>query len=249
MNNCLVSIVTPAYNCKNTIDKTYKSIVNQTFSDWEWIIVEDHSTDGSFDFINSIIKNDNRVVLLRTNNNSGAAVARNLGIEKAKGKYIAFLDADDSWKNNKLEKQIAFMENNKYYFTFTNYDVLLPNGTVKKRRIKKQKITYKDLLNRNYIGCLTVVYDCIVLGKQYMPIDCEKREDHGAWLDITRKGVIAYRLDDYLSTYNATNQSVSSNKVKMIKYQYRIYRKHEGFGIIKSMWYLAICCINKVFTW
>lgn len=247
MNNSLVSIVTPAFNCKNTIEETYLSIKNQTFKSWEWIVVDDHSTDGTFDLVKQLAKNDKRIIVLQTEKNSGAAVTRNVGIEKASGRFIAFLDSDDMWKEDKLEKQIAFMKNNDYQFTFSNYELFYENGNKKQYRIKKDCIKYKDLLKTNSIGCLTAVYDADSLGKIYMPLDCEKREDHGAWLDILKKGVNAYRLDEYLAIYRVGNSSVSSNKRKMLKYQYRLYRKHEGFNVIKSTWYLMLCVLNKIF--
>jgi glycosyltransferase involved in cell wall biosynthesis len=243
----LVSIITPAFNCENTIKETYESIKNQSFYSWEWIIVEDHSNDNSFTIIKDIVKNDRRVIFFQTSKNSGAAIARNLGISNAKGRYVAFLDADDLWEKEKLTSQITFMEKNNYSFTFTNYDLLYSNGKIRKHRIKKDVVTYKQLLKTNYIGCLTVVYDASILGKIFMPLDCEKREDHGAWLDITRKGVNAYRLDEYLSIYRIGNESVSSNKAKMMKYQYRLYRKHEKFCAIKSLWFTFLCSVNKVF--
>ena len=248
MNKCVVSVITPAYNCEQFIQKTYESICNQSFLDWEWIIIEDHSKDNSYEFIQKMIDGDNRVRLFRTEKNSGAAVARNVGIENAKGKYIAFLDADDLWKKDKLTKQIAFMEENNYSLTFTNFDILLPNGSMSRKTVKKDTITYKDLLKRNFMGCLTVIYNQDEIGKHYMPVDCEKREDHGAWLDITRSGIIAYKLDDYLSIYRVFGTSVSSNKFRMLKYQYRLYRRHEKFNVLKSLWYLGICCFYRIFT-
>ena len=243
----LVSIVTPAYNCINTIKKTYDSVLSQTFKDWEWIIVEDHSKDNSFDFIKEMTRNDKRVILLRTEKNSGAAVARNVGIEKASGKFVAFLDADDLWYPEKLEKQIEFMKNNDYLLTYTDYDLLLANGKTKQYVTKKSSFTYKSLLKTNGIGCLTAMYDASKLGKVYMPLDCEKREDHGIWLDMTRNGLIAYKLSAILSTYRVGNGTVSSSKFKMVKYQYLLYRKHEKFNIIKSAWYVFLCSFNKVF--
>lgn len=242
----IVSIITPAYNCKKTIKETYDSILAQTFSDWEWIVVDDHSNDGSFEYVKEITAGDNRVLVFQTAQNSGAAVARNLGIEKASGKYIAFLDSDDFWKKDKLSHQIQFMEENNYYFTFTNYDLLYSNGKIKQHRVRHDIITYKMLLKSNHIGCLTVIYNSETLGKIFMPLDCEKREDHGAWLDIVRTGVNAYRVDEYLSVYRIGEKTVSSNKTKMMKYQYRLYRKHEKFGAIKSLWYTLICSVNKI---
>lgn len=242
----IVSIITPAYNCKKTIKETYESIRAQTFSDWEWIVVDDHSRDGSFEYIKEITAGDNRVIVLRTPQNSGAAVARNLGIGKASGRYIAFLDSDDLWKEEKLSHQIKFMQENNYFFTFTNYDLLYSNGKIKQHRVKHDVITYRTLLKSNHIGCLTVIYDSEMLGKVFMPLDCEKREDHGAWLDIVRIGINAYRLDEYLSIYRIGEKTVSSNKTKMMKYQYRLYRKHEKFGVLKSLWYTLVCSINKI---
>ena len=247
MTRPLVSIITAAYNCKSTIRETYESIKNQTFLFWEWIIIDDHSTDGSFEYVNEMVKNDDRVIVLQMSNNSGAALARNTGIDKARGRYIAFLDADDLWKKEKLSSQITFMERNNYSFSFTNYDLLYGDDKIGKHRIKKDYVTYRQLLKTNYIGCLTVIYDSLNLGKVYMPLDCEKREDHGAWLDITKKGTNAYRLDEYLSIYRIGSGSVSSNKRKMMKYQYRLYRKHEKFCVIKSLWYTFLCSVNKVF--
>lgn len=247
MNKPLVSIITPAFNCKDTIKETYESIKNQTFESWEWVVVEDHSKDDTFEYIKELIKDDNKVALLQTDKNSGAAVARNLGIEKASGKYIAFLDSDDLWKKEKLSHQIQFMQENNYFFTFTNYDLLYSDGKIKQHRIKYDIITYKKLLKSNHVGCLTVIYDSEALGKVFMPLDCIKREDHGAWLDITKRGVNAYRLDEYLSVYRIGENTVSSNKIKMMKYQYKLYRNHEKFGAIKSLWYVLICSANKLF--
>ena len=245
MKKPLVSIITPAYNCVSTIEETYKSIFNQTFSDWEWIIIEDHSNDGSFDFIKSMIKDDTRVKLFQTEKNSGAAIARNIGIEQSNGRFIAFLDADDLWKERKLELQIDFMMKNGFAFTFTNYDVLFPNGKIVKYKIKKEHLTYKNLLKTNDIGCLTVVYDTNQLNKVLMPVDCFKREDYGAWLDITRNGVIAYKLNESLSIYRLDSNSVSSNKIRLLKYQYNVYRRHEKFNLFKSFWLLLVCSLKK----
>ena len=243
----LVSIITPAFNCLSTILSTYESIKSQTFLSWEWIIVEDHSTDGTFEYIKKLTENDNRVTLLRTSKNSGAAVARNTGIECAKGRYIAFLDADDLFKKEKLEKQIEFMQKNKYAFTFTDYDLMANNNIIGTHVIKHNFINYKMLLKSNFIGCLTAVYDSDIVGKVFMPIDCEKREDHGAWLDITRKGIEAKKLGESLSIYRLGDKTVSSNKLRMIKYQYKLYRKHEKFGVLKSSWYVLVCSLYKIF--
>lgn len=246
-NKVEVSIITPAFNCRDTIKATYESINNQSFSNWEWIVIEDHSTDESFDYIKKMIANDDRVTLLRTDSNSGAAVARNVGIQAAKGRFISFLDADDLWMPDKLELQVKYMKQNGYALTCSNYQLLYKNGATKEFRLKKDKITYKMLLRSNYLGCLTVIYDSEQLGKVLMPLDCEKREDYGAWLDITRNGVVAHCLDKTLSIYRIGSYSVSSNKLRMIKYQYRVYRTHEKFCVFKSLWFVLLCSLNKIF--
>lgn len=244
----LVSIITPAYNCIETIEETYNSIKKQTYSNWEWIVIEDHSSDGSFDFLVNLSKKDKRIVLLRTNKNSGTAVARNIGIDCSKGRFISFLDADDMWKPNKLEVQIDFMIKNNVPFTYSNYDVLLPSGKIKLFAPKRTSANYKSLLKRNDIGCLTVVYDSAKIDNAYMPLDSLKREDYAAWLDVTKKGVVAIKIDKSLATYRLGNASLTSNKKKMIKFHYRVYRYHEKFNAFKSFYYLIIFMLNKRFS-
>lgn len=242
-----ISIITAAYNCSDTILETYNSIKKQTFFDWEWIVVEDHSTDDTFAVLKNLSSNDNRIILLQTPTNSGAAKARNLGISKASGRFIAFLDSDDMWKHDKLEKQLKFMLENNYAITYSNYDVLSPDGTVKPFIPKSNSTNYKQLLKKCDIGCLTVMYDTEKLSKVFMPIDTPKREDYTTWLDITRNGVVAYKLDENLAIYRLSSTSVSHNKFKMLKYHYNVYRKHERFNVFKSLYYLIIHSINKIF--
>lgn len=246
----MVSIITPAFNASKTIFDTYYSLKSQTFEDWEWIVVDDCSTDNTFEIISEIAKKDNRVVLIRNCINSGAAQSRNAGISRAKGRYIAFIDSDDLWLSEKLAKQLEFMSKHNYPFTFTNYFIVKSSGKKRDYCVKRDFVTYKNILRTNPIGCSTVVFDSFVLGKQYMPTDSPKREDHAAWLDILKKSEKAYRLPESLTLYRVGNKSVSSNKFKMIKYQYRMYRDHEKFNCFKALWYTFIVSINKVLkTW
>lgn len=243
----LISIITPAYNCASTIEDTFSSIQSQTYKNWEWIIVNDCSTDNTLKVIEKIANTDHRVHIINLGMNTGAAVARNKGIEFAKGRFIAFVDADDLWKPEKLEHQIKFMMDNSYSFSYTDYYIFFPNGKRKIYRTKKTYVTYKNLLKSNMIGCLTVMYDASLLGKQFMPTDSPKREDHAAWLDLIKVTKKAYRLGEILSEYRVGVKSVSSKKTQMIKYQYRLYRKHEGFNPIKSWWYTLCVIFNKAF--
>lgn len=243
----LVSIITPLFNASRTIQETYLSIKAQTYSNWEWIVVNDCSVDNSLELLKEIADKDTRVKIISLESNSGAAVARNKGIELAQGRFIAFLDSDDLWRKDKLKQQVAFMLDNNYSFTYTDYFILFPDGSKKQFKSKKKFVTYKNLLYSNMIGCLTVVYDASIVGKQYMPLDAEKREDHAAWLDLIKISGKAFRLDKVLSEYRVGNVSVSSNKRKMIKYQYRLYRIHEQFNPIKSAWYTFCVIFNKIF--
>lgn len=244
----LVSIITPAYNCSKTILETFKSIKSQSYKNWEWIIVEDHSLDDSFGFLTNLAKEDDRIVLLRTTKNSGTATARNVGIDAARGRFISFLDADDLWKPNKLKTQISYMIDNDMVFTYSDYDVLFEDGRMVQFTPKRKCADYKSLLRRNDIGCLTVAYDASKIGKAYMPLDAQKREDYAAWLDITKKGIVAVKISENLAIYRLGSASLTSNKKKMVKYHYRVYRYHEKMGVLKSIFYLLIFSMNKRFT-
>lgn len=244
----LVSIITPAYNCSKTILETFKSIENQSYSNWEWIVVEDHSSDNTFELVNNLATANKKIVLLRTPKNSGTAIARNLAIDKAKGRFISFLDADDLWKPNKLQTQIDFMLKNNASFTYSNYDVLTEDDKITSFVPKKDFADYRTLLKRNDIGCLTVAYDTLKVGKAYMPLDAQKREDYAAWLDVTKRGIVAIRINENLAIYRLGNATLTSNKKKMIKYHYRVYRHHEKMGILKSLYYLFVFSLNKRFS-
>lgn len=243
----LVSIITPAYNASKTLNETFESVLSQTYDAWEWIVINDCSKDDTKDVLENLAKKDSRVVVVNLDKNGGAANARNVGIKLAKGEYIAFLDADDAWKNNKLEKQINFMEENGYDFTFSNYDVKYPDGKIILFAPKHDFVTYKMLLKTNCIGCLTVMYNCKNLGKKYIPMDATKREDHAYWLDITKSGTKAYRLNESLACYRVGEGSVSSKKFQMFKYQYKMYRIHEKFNPFKSLHYTLVVTFNKIF--
>lgn len=243
----VVSIITPLFNSSKYLEETYKSVINQTYKDFEWIVVDDKSTDDSYLLANKLAQKDSRIKVLQVKENGGAAKARNLGIKNANGRFIAFLDSDDMWMPDKLEKQIDFMLKNNYAFTYSNYEVLNKNGSKVLFNPKKSKTDYKRLLKTCDIGCLTVIYDTEQLGKVYMPEDTPKREDYATWLDITRSGVIAYKLNETLATYRLSDNSVSSKKFSMLRYHYNVYHKHEHFGVLKSFWYLGIHSFNKLF--
>lgn len=160
MQEGLVSIVTPVYNAERFINETIDSVMAQTYDNWELILVDDCSSDNSAAIIDEYVKKDSRVKYIKNKENSGAAVSRNAGIEMAKGQYVAFVDSDDVWKPEKLEKQLAFMKKNNYAFTFTAYRYVLEDGTVTDKIANTvEKINYDGLLKNTVIGCSTVVID------------------------------------------------------------------------------------------
>ena len=242
-----VSIVTPAYNAAGTLMRAYDSVRSQTFDNWEWIIVDDGSTDETLNMIEKLKNNDCRVKAIFHKRNEGAAKARNDGIACASGDYVAFLDADDIWMPQKLQKQLTFMIQSGHDFTCTAYEVILPRGNKTLYCPKTTQISYRSLLTYNCIGCLTVMYKKSSFPEFSMPLNAPKREDHAAWLSVTRGGTVIHCLNEALAVYYNLGNGVSSKKISMIKYQYNIYRRCEGFSIIKSCFYLIVLMFNKLF--
>lgn len=232
----LVSIITPVYNAEKYIEDTIKSVLNQSYMNWELILINDCSSDCSMNIIKKYNDRDSRIRVIELNKNSGPAVARNTGIECAHGRFIAFLDSDDIWMPNKLEVQLNFMKKNNIYFSFTEYLKINENG--ENRGIVKvpKNLTYTELLKSNIIGCLTVVYDTHGIGKVYMP-DIRKRQDYGLWLKILREHTNAYGIQKCLAKYRVRKNSVSSNKIKAASYQWQVYRKIEQLNLFKSIYY------------
>ena len=241
----LVSIVMPNYNSEKYLKETIESVLAQTYTNWELLFVDDCSTDNSLEIVRSY--QDSRIKILQNDKNSGAAVSRNYALREAKGRWIAFLDSDDLWMPEKLEKQIVFMETNGYAFTFTDYDVIDENSvTISHFKPRLDICMYKDILKHNHIGCLTVIYDSEKMGKVLMPTNAIKREDLACWLSILKNGERAYCLHECLARYKVHSNSVSSNKLKMLKYQWKVYRKVENLSIIKSCYYMLHWAINGV---
>lgn len=252
MSNCsihhvneLISIITPVYNAEKYLPAHIASIQAQTHTNWEHILVDDCSSDGSAALIQSYQKEDPRIIYHRLKENGGAGVARNRAIELAKGNYIAFLDSDDQWYPEKLDRQLQFMQQNNYHFTFTDYDMVDETGKKLPKYIKcKPKVTYKTALYKNPIGCLTVMYSVDFFGKQYMP-SIRKRQDYALWLNLLKK-TDGYGLNGCLASYRTGNASISANKFDLLKYEWRIYREVEGLSWLKSVFYLLSAIILKL---
>lgn len=241
----LVSIITPSYNSEKFISKTINSVLLQTYTNWELIIVDDVSPDNANNIIEEYVKKDNRIKLIKLENNSGAALARNKAIEEAKGRFIAFLDADDCWKKDKLEKQINFMIKNDYAFTYTAYEKVDENGIFLGNMGVPQKVSYSSLLKTCVIGCLTSVYDTQKLGKVYMPL-IRKRQDFGLWLKILKKVDFAYGIKENLAVYTVRTDSISANKRSAAQFTWKLYREVEKLNIFKASYYFCNYAVRGV---
>ncbi len=236
MTSCkkMVSIITPCYNAVRCIQDTIQSVISQTYQDWEMLIVDDCSTDNSVDIVRSLAEKEPRIKLFSTEKPSGSpSLPRNIGIENAKGEYIAFLDADDLWLPDKLDKQVKFMENNGYDLSYSFYEKINWDGKREDRLIQTRDITdYKKLLKSNSIPCLTSMIRKSVIGDtRFKQIP---QEDFCFWLDILKKGVIAYNLKELTALYREANNSRSANKLDMFKGYWNVIRNHQKISFIPA---------------
>ncbi|WP_426595914.1 glycosyltransferase family 2 protein [Pectobacterium brasiliense] len=235
----LVSIIMPTYNSEHTLEESINSVLSQTYINWELIITDDCSDDLTQEILKKYSEYEKRIKFFVNEVNMGAGFSRNRSIDAAEGDYIAFLDSDDLWLPEKLEKQINFMSNNNYALTYTAYRKIDEKGNVIGKFIPPIVTTYNKLLYSNVIGCLTAIYDARILGKCYMPL-IRKRQDMALWLDILKNYPEAHCLQEELALYRISRNSISSNKVKILKHQWFFYRNVLGFGYIKSIFYFSI---------
>ncbi|MCD9522774.1 glycosyltransferase [Photobacterium carnosum] len=245
----LVSIITPAFNCSNTILETYNSIKNQSYSNWEWLITDDCSSDNTIDIIKSIIVNDKRVHLFKHNINMGAAAARNNSIKQSSGDFIAFIDSDDLWHFDKLELQIIFMRED-IDFSFTSYELIDDKG----KRLNKYidikngfSFNYNDMLKKKAtLGCSTVILRKNAFSKiKMLPI--KTGEDYSLWLDLLSQDKIAYKLDKVMMLYRIMPNSLSRNKFKTARRQWGIYRNIRDMSLLASFYVYLYYIFNAVF--
>lgn len=239
--NPLVSIIMPAFNSSKTICDSIHSVQSQYYPNWELLVVDDCSTDNTSKILQNFTKQDERIHYFRLLVNGGAAISRNLGIKEAKGRFIAFLDADDIWLPEKLHKQIQFMLNNNVFFSYSAYQKFDKHGN-RGIVIPPEFTNYKKLLCGNIIGCLTAVYDAEALGKCYFP-NIRKRQDMGLWLEILKKIDIAQGLPEVLAKYRCDN-GMSANKMKVLSYQWKLYRNIEKLSFLSSLKYFLIYAIR-----
>lgn len=241
----LVSVVMPAYNASKTILGSIESVLSQSFKSLELIVVDDCSNEDLERLLKPTLSSDSRLRFVRLERNYGAAFARNIAIELAVGRYIAFLDSDDLWFPNKIETQISFMCENDVAFSYSAYEKIDENGKTFGVMGVSERISYTDLLKTCSIGCLTAIYDTNKVGKIYMPINT-KREDFGTWLMILKKVDYAYGVNEVLAQYRVYDSQTSSKKTKMAKENWRLYRDVEKLGLLKSVYYFSHYAIRGV---
>ena len=246
MENNLVSIITPVYNAERFIQPTINSVQNQTYSNWELLLIDDCSTDMSKEIIESCVQFDSRIKYFRLENNMGAAYTRNFGIKNAKGRYIAFIDSDDLWETNKLDLQLEFMKKFSYPFTFTSYRLIDEKGNNMNKVIKAPEVVdYNYLLKNTIIGCSTVVIDRELNGDFRMPL-VRKGQDTATWLSILKNGKKAHGLNVTLASYRKVNGSISSNKMGALKRTWYLYRHIEKLSIFKSCYVFIFYILNAI---
>ena len=238
--NDLVSIVMPSYNTGRFIKETIESVLAQSYTNWELIIVDDCSTDNTDEIVNQYLADD-RIRYIKNDTNSGAAVSRNRALREAKGRWIAFLDSDDIWHPEKLERQLKFMIENQYAFTFTDYRIQL-NGVWQPHICTGPNVVNKrKMYNYCYFSTITVIYDREVVGLIQIE-DLKKNNDYAMWLQAVEK-TKCYRLPECLSYYIKHDNSVSGgSKVKLIKWHYILFRKGQHKNALTS----AILTLNNL---
>lgn len=241
MSDDLVSIIMPSYNCGAFLEESIRSVQVQTYQNWELIFMDDCSTDDSIAKASSMQNKDNRIRVLRNNENCGAAYTRNHALKEAKGRWIAFLDSDDLWMPDKLEKQIRFMEDNKYSFSYTCYAEMDSNGNDSGIIVSgPSKITKAGMFAFCWPGCLTVMYDANVFGLVQIE-DIKKNNDYAMWLKVCQKAD-CYLLPEVLAKYRRGRAgSVSTHGITtMIGWHYKLWRVAEKRSVIASLWLTGV---------
>lgn len=237
-----VSVVIPVYNSSKHLKECIDSVINQTYSNLEIILVDDKSTDNSLDIINSY--KDKRIKVVKLSKNNGVANARNRGVDKATGKYICYLDSDDYWMLDKIEKQIKFIKDNNYIFIYSDY-AFFKNGKKHNTHVPKS-ITYKEALKNTTIFTSTVMFNMNYLTKEdiYMP-NIKRGQDTACWWQVLKKGITAYGLNEVLSIYRVEGKSLSSNKFVSLKRTWNLY-KRENINIFKRIYYFLCYVFNAI---
>ena len=241
----LVSIILPYYKKINYIANTLNSVLNQTYQNFEIILVYDDTKLDDLLLIENDFKNNPKIKIIKNAQNLGAGISRNIGIKHSKGEIIAFIDADDLWLPNKLEKQTNFMKENNFQFTFCDYEKRISNNKVIKVISPKKFLDYNDLIKSNDIGLSTVQINKNIIPDDLFP-SLKTKEDFAAWLKITKKRINAYNFSENLVIWNKVHHSLSSNFFQKIFDGFKVYRDYEKFSLLKSLYFILILSKNSV---
>lgn len=237
-----VSIITPSYNSAEYLEETIQSVINQSFQDWEWLITDDCSQDNSAQIIQKY--NDPRIKLVVLEKNAGAGGARNNALQRAAGRFITFLDSDDVWYPDFLEKMVGFMEQNGAELAYSSYARCDENlNPILKDFEADTTVDFNNLLKTCRLSLLASMYDSQRVGKFFFP-EGSKREDHIMWLNLLKKIPQGLPLRETLSKYRMRAGSVSRDKKAIIKEQYLVYRQFMGFSMLKSVYYTCHWALN-----
>jgi teichuronic acid biosynthesis glycosyltransferase TuaG len=238
-----VSVIMPAFNAAHTLRDAVLSVQEQTFGNWELVVVDDCSPDGTFELATELKAQVGRMKVIRHATNMGVAAARNTAMEAAEGRYLAFLDSDDMWLPRKLEAQLAFMQQGGFGVTYTSYRRFSASGLSKAVRIPSRQ-DYVSLLKSPSIACLTAICDRSHCGTFHFPK--VRHEDYAVWLALAKRGLIMAGLQEDLARYRVSINSVSGNKLRSASWVWRIYRQHERLSFGPASWYFANYAINSV---
>ena len=236
-----VSIITPVYKCEQYIEETIKSVQAQTYTNWEMILADDCTPDNSPEIIKAMSASDPRIRYLRLKENGGAAVARNAALEAASGRYIAYLDADDIWLPQKLERQIKFLNENNVQFSCCDYEKIEADGASLSKIVHMPKtITYEQLLRNTIIQTVGVIVDLKSVDMKLLVMPNIRRgQDSATWLQMLKNGVVFTGQNEVLAQYRKTPKSLSSNKFKAMQRTWKMYRDVEKLSVLKSLWCMA----------
>lgn len=233
-----VSVITPVYNQAPYLEASIESVLAQTWQNWELLVVDDGSTDHSDRIAQAYGNKDDRIRFIRLADNRGAAAARNAGIDSSRGRYVAFLDADDVWYPDKLDTQIGFMQENQVAFSYTRYDCIDTNDDIILQLKVPESVNYYRLLKQNVIGCSTAVYDTHYLGRVRMP-DLRRRHDFALWLKLLKKTEKAYGVQQNLVAHRLHKHSMSANKLVSAYYNWQLYFHIEKLGFFPSLYFFS----------
>lgn len=243
----MVSVIMPAYNSEAFIAEAIESVISQTYSNWQLLIIDDASSDSTHKIASSFSVKDRRIQLIKNSTNQGTYISRNKGIKRASGNFIAFLDSDDLWKPEKLEKQLEFIFKENLAACYSSYELMTEKGEMLNKKVNAlPELTYQKLLKANYVGNLTGIYDTAKLGKIFChPI--KKRQDWVLWLEVIKKGGAIKSVQDSLAIYRIRKNSLSRNKLEMLKYNFEVYRKVLGYSLPISIWKMMIFLREQFF--